>query len=294
MDQNIVYCKISPLFKHSSFDELSRENISKYIEIKSHQITSTKDLYEKITELMGVPEGGILNVNNIMYDEKTVTQSLTLDDDELNQIFVKRKIDADNFTYTFMEYSHDKDFDYQYLNITDDDVINIIRYKYIHKGLHLLTDGTVEEMEYILNFDSSEIGNILVKMGDIINSIKFLDVRYVISGAGDNDANTQIAKILDDTPDIKYIYSQHNAEICIFNCLTECVGSTKNSNVSKILGCEIWGDCYVGLDDFNNDMSTTIDLTKELFTKILAHSIGSGFDINAKNKVFCNIYKEMS
>ena len=294
MDKHIVHCKISPVFKWSSFDDLTRENISNNIEKKSYRITSTRDLYEKIAELMGVPEGGILNVNNVMYDKDTVTQSLTFDDDELNQIFVKRKIDTENFTYTFMEYSHDKDFDYQYLNITDDDVINIIRYKYIHKGLHLLTDGTAEEMEYILNFDNNEIGNILVKTGDDINSMKFLDVRYVISGAGDNDVNTQIAKILDDTPDIKYIYSQHNAEICIFNCLTECVASTKNSNVSKILGCEIWGNCYVGIDDFNNDISTTIDLTKELFTEILAHAGDSGVDFNVKNKVFCNIYKEMS
>ena len=107
--------------------------------------------------------------------------------------------------------------------------------------------------------------------------------------------------ILDKTTDIltkkenvMHMLSQHNLGVGILTCISECHGFVKNEHISKIIGCEIWGKCYAGLNDYNSNVCRTIDLSSEFFSTLLSsHESLNETNFKKKNSVYCNIYREM-
>jgi hypothetical protein len=284
----------------------------------------TLDFITKVTSVMG---NCILEVLNCSYDHEYLIQAFYLENDSSvheKLIMVKRKI-MENDTYTYAEFDpKDPKTDvFQYLNITTDDIANIIRSKYINKGVLVSASGNVQSVEYIDSYDdSSDSGTLAVMKNDNAYDIKYLNIKNIMQKSnenneklGESDFSSLVEKKLDST-EATYIYSQMDASIGLLNCYYETVGMNKNAIISQMLGSDICGDVLLGLENHLNDDSRILSLTPELFSKIFEivkskdekskdekskegkskegkSKEGKAKEVKVKNEHFYNIYYEL-
>lgn len=286
----------------NEFVSLENSKIFKSLEGKVEfiEFSSTIDFITKVTSIMG---NCILEVLNCNYDKNTLIQAFYLENDSSvheKLIMVKRLI-MENDTYTYTEFNpSDPNTDkFKYLDMTIDDVVNIVRSKYVHNGIIVNTVGNVQSVEYIDTYDdTTDSGTLCVsKNGSDIYTIKYLNLKNIMQKSNENKEKLneeQFAHLIEqklDSTEATYIYSQTDASIALVNCYYETVALNKNNVISAILGSDIYGDVLIGLENHLNDDNRILSLTPELFSKLTEMLKTKNTKI--KNKHFYNIYYEL-
>jgi hypothetical protein len=281
-----------------------------YFEGITHEINNTEDFFNSIKDILKLENNMFININNIYYDKNIIVQSIVNSDLPDVEVLIKRKIEYNNptniinipknFSYSFGEFIYaDKIDPYIYVDITYDEYIILLKKMSIRKGVKI--NGTImEQIEYIIIDDTDIYGKMLIKHNAKSTVIEFLNIKNVILKYNqDNENNNSTTSlesqidiyITERNNDVKFIYSQHNIGIGILNCMYEIKNTEKNSIISKIIGCDIFGTCYVGIDDHNKDTFMPIDLFVNDIEEISKKTYDEYFQ--KKNPYFCNFYREL-
>lgn len=293
----ILQVKTKKEFEMSPTDVFSNFTPDKFndtMEIYVHTITGTKELYGKIKDLLAPPTGHFLDVNNVWYTDKLLVQSIVSTSDPANELVIKRNI-IPNDTYTFLEYDHKTDTnDFTYVSLNADDIYDIIKSQYVHKGVYAQEDGKMIDVELL--FQPHEyIGTLHIKENETIGHVKYINSQLI---AGDckegEDASEKISKILEENKDITHIYSQHDVGFGILTCVTEIFGFGENDNMKKLIGCDIWGNCYVAISDNNNHTSHMLNLSVDEMNKLVANYTKLDVSNHNTEDRFCNPHVEIN
>ena len=293
--------------KQEDFTTLSKEKIQESLNdhIEFYDFTNTAEMIV----LVGKTFDNIkyVTILNCYYDENYLTQAFFVEHEDNDAphdkfLIVKRKILNDD-TYTFTDFNPEHpDVDkYQFEDVSVDDIISIVRKKYIHDGILLKVDGTIEQVEYLDSYNKeNNVGTITVfrKVEGQPNFIDYkylnlcsLSYKYHENNLDESKFSDHITQKLDETS-AQYIYSQIDLSMALLNCYYESVALTKNSVMSKILKDDVYGNVLVGLENHLNDESRELDLNINVFDKI--QKLVSMKSYKRKNKYFCNIYYELA
>ena len=151
-----------------TFDEISDDKITIYLQDKVvyKEFTNTLELYSILQEIFR--HGADIEIVNCHYDEIYLTQALCVnnDNDELHTstVIVKRLI-HDEDTYTFLEFdTNNPDSDvYTYSDVSNNDIMDIIRRKTVIPVVCINTDGKIMNDEIIILVNKEDVGKIVVK-----------------------------------------------------------------------------------------------------------------------------------
>lgn len=298
----ILECK--PIDKQNNLSNFTldkmcnKSNISKSIDIKSHTISSTKDLIIKLGQIMQITSTDILDVTNVWYDDKYIVQSIICEMRPLSQIYIKRVLE-ENDSYTFMDHPIDGPIDYQYQDLSEDDFLNIVYSFYVQKGLCIKTDGTMKEIIHMITFTDDEYGKMEYKEDGITKEIKFVNMENVTRKFKEDDDVDDVQekiKNLFENSGATHIYSKMHVGLGLLTNVTPYSALIINDKMSRLHSNEIWGDVYVGLCDNNKSTPKSIDLTRELFEKILnkRNILNQSYKNGTPDSSFCNIYKDIN
>ncbi len=303
---SVAFCKLISPISCSTFTDLSNDSIMNSLEIVTQSIQTTHELYlfinkmfPSLSDISDKSNNIIFDVENSYYNEDYILQSIILNDNDDQRIVVKRKIPDDKFTYTFLEYNHDNpDFDFSYMDVTNTDLSLLFRKKFIHLGI-CIGEFDVSELQYIIDYNHDKNNNI----GSFIYSnneqkehhdnILFLNALSIANADNTEDTENKLNAILDNDKNIQFIYTYKKSNVCALGCIIPVIGHFKNNIASSLFGEDIWGECYLMLDDNINSDNTIIDLSKTLFDKIIYYQQHSD-KLVRKNPHFFNIYRELS
>jgi len=282
----------SVLLKNVSFDVKNDEDIEMNLKnsFEIHTYKTTMDLFKLMQSLLGE---GLIQIINCEYDDKTVIQACYLDkklsDDELhkNMLFYKRKIN-ENDTYTFMNY---ETTNYNYVDVSIDDIKQILQNKFKHKGVIVTFDGDLIDVEYSQFVNPNEnVGTMKIKgiKEDYYKEFKY----YLVSNMHDKFEDENFESLLSNElmkENTEFVEDKLNLNICALNLYYKLTDTKCNDTISKLRNAKICGDVLVGLENIHNDDDRIFNLNSETFEKLLK------FDINtnkSKNSCFCNVYYE--
>lgn len=289
-------------------NDSSYDSYKKFVEekIKFIEINNTYDIFSNIkTYFCKDQKIDTLDIENCVYTKDHVIQGFYAENndksiDYYNKIMlVKRKIIADD-TYTYFDISDDeklKNSPYEYLDVTIDDIINIMKSFHSTKGVLVFPSEYMKDIEFTTEYDEETHTGVLRYMLDNKEcSIKYLNLLKLVHMFEDNGENVEGSdfhkKIEDKMSEYNasHIYTQCDVRLGILNCYSEFSGTMKNSYVSKIIQNDVYGTAIVGLENhLNNDnrilelSSYTLEKIKKLFTDKYV----------SKNKMFCNIFFEL-
>lgn len=261
---------------------------------------NTLNLFKRIHSLLG---NGMVEILNCDYNETLLLQAFYLeestDDVHENIILIKRKI-RENDSYTFLDFDSEKSEDdkYSYLDVEMSDVLNLLKNKYSHSGVCVHSDGSLSNIEYvnIYNKDThSGIMKILQPDGSYVEN-KYVDVNMIVhKHEKENPTEAEFATLLQqkiDDETANYIYCQKDFSIGLLNCHYQIIGINKNNIMSEIIGENIYGDVFVGLENKLNDDERILNLDATIFEKIV--KLCKSSDFKPKNSLFCNLYYELA
>jgi hypothetical protein len=295
----IAVCNLETFKNITSFSQITESIIrEKLSNIKFHQINNTLDFYKKINEIIySQSPDCLIEIANCYYDDKILIQAFYTDNVN-SQILVKRKIN-ENDSYTFMDYKHNIEDPYHFLDITFDDIINLIVRQHSYIGVLSRSNLEEETVELLINKTSDIIGTMEIKNGE---KIKYLDMAHWIKENNyDNENNENSEEISEKIEEelnkfiynngILYLYSKHTSEIGSFNCINPITSNEKNHKLSNILNHDIFGDCYIWLEENSSESQENmiLRLDVDLFNKIAHNKCNMN---KRKNKLFYNIYYE--
>lgn len=295
----LAECNIANFGNITSFSQITEDILrEKLNNVIFYDVNNTLDMYKKINDVLycGDPNK-LIDIANCYYDNKILIQAFYIDDSN-KQILVKRKINP-NDSYTFMDFKFSENPSeicdpYELLDITIEDIMNLIIRQYSYCAVLVRTNLTEENIEIILNTTADIVGNIEIKNDNII---KYMNMRNWLNQNNFDNENADPDKLEEElhkyiyNNGIQYMYSKHNTPIGMFNLIAPITSTEKNHKLSHILNQDVFGDCYLWLEE-NSESSQehmTLRLDIELFNKI-AHDKCS-ID-KRKNKLFYNIYYE--
>lgn len=293
MNYKIGRCKINGIPIEGNIIDYNIDNIKKYIEIETYAITNTINLFETIKNVLMVKDGDSITVANILYTDTILYQVFNVRNIILDGgLIVKRKLlKDDNYTFITFDIKDDK---YEYLDITTDDIYHIVASQFVNNGLYITTTDEIIETKFINYLYEKDVCKYQVTMNNLTQDIKYINIINVI--INNKDQNKEIDKLINElfveNNDIKHIFTQHHIGVGILSCLAEQVGKNKNNIISKILGDNIYGNVFISLADDNPNSSRNINLTKDLFNKIMNSTKNLSQNMVRKNKNFCNVYLE--
>jgi hypothetical protein len=269
-----------------------------------HDFTGTEDLFKQIYQLMG---NNMLEIINSSYDSQTVTQAVYIENDShmhQKMIILKRNLRQDD-SYTFLEFQPNLPELYEYVNVTYDDLVEMVYQKYVHCGIIVNSNGSVHNIDYIYKDDINDpnYGNIIYKKctEDSLHEIKYLHLINIMQQLKDGYSNEneemdsdKFNKLLEDKMNelnCTHLYSQRDFSMGTFNCYCPVFGENKNEIVSKILGDTVGGNVIITLETKLNNDERLLNLSDTLFQSILQTIQNSNYV--PKNKHYFNIYHEL-
>ena len=263
------------------------EYIKSLIISESYDISGTQDFFNKLPEILGLTHEDKLIVVNIWYNSEYIIQVFNKTNVLLNGgVLIKRKI-MPNDNYTFSKFNSESD-PYDFLDMTQDDLVMIVKSQFINKGVLVSPLGNKSQFEYINLLTEEDECIFKTKLNHSINTIKYINLPNFVA----NKKTDQIKSFIETNITSTHVYSQHHIGIGILFYLIEKSSHIKNEIVSKLLSTDIYGEVYVGLYENNQGEPKILDLTIELFDKIINSPIYLAQDTEPKNKNFCNIYLE--
>jgi hypothetical protein len=292
----------------SSFEDVSNEILSKYLKDKVEYvaINNTLDMYHIIQNTFGRYKG--VEVLNCFYNDKYIIQAINVDDDAEKIhgkiILVKQGI-HDDFSYTFLKFNPnepDSD-DHQYYDITENDVINVIRSRTVINGVYIPTDadvddngnisGNITNEDIITLKNESDIGKILTK--NLNKELIYLNISNIVNTNQKMDEN-EMDRIIEGKMNAycaNHFFMQIGLGFCILNCYYRTFGNKLNKLLSKLLKQNVFDDAIIFMQSsMNNDTETVLPLDPETFSKMVKLMITKK-KITPKNKHFFNLYYEL-
>lgn len=285
-----------------SFQNISKSSLySRFGEGTTfYDFDGTIDLFTQMNKLMG---SNMLELVNCSYDTNTVIQSAYVENDLSTHqkiIFFKRKLRVDD-SYTFLEFNPSGDDIYEYEDITIDDLVNILYTKYIHNGIILYADGSIENIEY--TYDSNQTdhsyGSITYKRQGSVHCAKYLHLINIMQNMKDElgvdtvDENMFNSKMGEKMNELSctHLYNQRDFSMGTFNCYYPVFGVSKNEVMSKLMNDQIYGNVIITLETRLNNDERLLNLDSTLFQAILSTIKNTKFV--PKNKHYFNIYHEL-
>jgi hypothetical protein len=281
----------------------THELVIKYLndKVSFYDFNGTIDLFYKLYDHLGKHT---YEIDNCEYDKKYIIQAIYVDDP--NKLFyekiilIKREIITDD-TYSYNTFSFDETKicdNYIYADIEMSDIEQILWKKYHSKGVKVTENGDINDINYSFKFDelNNDIGKITLfdNDGNFKNEYNFIDVNNVRRN-NENLNSEQHNEILMEKINkynIQFIYSQHEFNLGILNIFSPINGNILNEKVSYLINTKFYGDIILCLENnLNNDESRILDMSVELFTKIL--KLKSIPNFKPKNKYFINIFNEL-
>ena len=277
---------VSFKFKNT-FDCLSVNVFKEYLNDKVEYIdfVNTSDLFIKLNSIF--LNAGNIDVVNCNYDKFHLSQGFCfdngVDDFYHNFVIVKRKIN-ENDSYTYLHFDDKLPDPYEYVDITYDDIVSILRNKHVYTGVMIYSSGEIRNTEYINIYDNNtHCGKLILENAQEISYFNM---------ASHFNASDECSDVLSEkinNSNAKYLYTQKNIEICLLNCYSQTEGFVKNEIVSKLFNGDVYGDVFLGLENYLNDDVRLLKLDNLLFEKIM--HISSSF--KQKNSLFFNVYYEL-
>lgn len=220
-----------------------KEKIEEYVDFI--EIFNIQDLFNLISYIIQPSEKFIINIDDFHYTSDYVYQAIfklpeNNDKSYFNQLDESNKLAIQLLNEKFFVNGNmiiikrsiiNKDF--EYVNMTMDDITDILRRQFLHKAIIIKPNNDINESNYIynaleINFDQSHLDN------SRFFEFKFLDYRlffHIDKNALRNDDNL-------------------------------------NKMASIIYGKKIYGNVLLSFCDNSDDSPHALDLTKELFEQI--------------------------
>lgn len=286
----------------NNLNEISKDEIRTRFNtgVEYYEFDGTKDLFQQMNQLMGC--GSMLELINCAYDSESVIQSVYTENDtntEQKVIFFKRKIRVGD-SYTFLEFDPNAQDLYQYENITQEDLTNLLYNKRVNTGILLCADGNVDQIEYLLNdaIDDNYGSIQYFDKSKIMQNAKFLHLINIMQKLKDetNDTidETTFNERMNEQMDkfnCTHLYNQRDLGFGIFNCYYPVFGSQINHTMSRLLGEQVYGDVIITLETNLNNDERLLNLDTKLFQLILETISNPNFV--PKNEHYFNIYYEL-
>jgi hypothetical protein len=270
------------------------ENIKKFLESNNlftiYDFTGTLGFLKIVNNLSSKKQ--LMSVINSWYDDKVLIQAVEFNKDN-DIVYVKRKINEID-SYTLYDFDFNKADIYEYLDMTEEDLINVIKSKYIHKGIFVNINEN-KEIEYIIEPTDNIVKTLIIKSDDTIKNIKYCDYNLLLikNKSNSNDALKELDNIVGDNSNIELATLKYNVGFAILNIFVVCKNPTKNECLTKLLGCDFYGYAYIGIEDMLNKIERLMDIDMTLFNKILENINVLTKNPPLKNNDFCNIYYEI-
>lgn len=293
----LAIVKLPKFVKKETFAEVDEKMISSQLQcrVAFREFTGTADMYLINKIVFGRVA---IEIVNAFYNDKYLIQTFHTEDesDHLHEnIIVVKRLIQENDTYTFTEFdpkdpSSDK---YQYCDVTESDVVSIVRRRNVISAIVAKSDGSVKNEEIIVLKDEIDMGKILVKSEN--KEIVYLNLSNVVNG---NQTMTQDG--LDRHVQEKinaycadYFFVQLTLGFCLLNCYYRSFGTDKNELLSRILEHDVYGDAIIFLQSCaNDDFDTILHVDESLFRKICKLVTGEK-KVKPKNKHFFNACYEL-
>lgn len=290
------------LLKKVSFGP-TNSNISLYLsdKVSFHEFDGTVQLFHKINKLLG---NGMIEILNCDYDEKYLMQAFYLENtqDELyeNIVITKRLINEnDNYIYTTEPELLIKDT-FTHVDVTFEDIERIMLRKNSSNGVQMGDNNIVSNINYTISYNHDlHTGTLnIINTTDTVNTVqlKFLNYPSLIKQfEKDNLTSEQLSKLVSDKISelgCEYFYTQKEFGLGLLNCYCPLFGHTKNEFMSQLLSENICGTSYVGLENNLNEDNRILPLNNKMISKIL--NFLSVNNYKQKNRIFCNIFYELS
>jgi hypothetical protein len=287
---------------NNDFQNISRDEIQNRFSsgVTYYTFNGTLDLFRQMNQIMG---STMLELINCSYDTNTVIQSAYIENDtSLHQkvIFFKRRLRVDD-SYTFLEFKPELPDLYEYEDITQEDLVNMLYNKYIHNGVILYSNGDLENIEYIYNdSNDSSYGTIVYKrQNGTLHSAKYLHLINIMQNLKDETTNDNVdestfnAKMQEKMNDLSctHLYNQKDFGIGTFNCYYPIFGEQPNQVMSKLLNEQVYGNVIITLETRLNSDERLLNLDVLLFQAIMNTIKNPNFV--PKNKHYFNIYHEL-
>jgi len=277
------------------FDTFSIDNIKNMISshISFHQFNTFDDLIKISYDLLLKPDG--FNVEVYYYNKDYVIQKIEKSKETIitgaitslyeEGIFVKRKI-IENDSYTFAD-----NVTYEFLDMTIDDISNIIKNHYIHKGLKITFNDSYE-IEYVIShlIETEFVDKLFIKENNVIKDITFVNF-LAIANNFNSDINKAIEYInnFSNTSYIQYLFIQYDLHYCIMNCYYDFVHHEKliNNTMKLLTDVDFDTECFIGFQDINKN-NEYIPLDKNILNHTIQLIQKDQYNINY-NGMFFNI-----
>lgn len=299
----IVNLKSFSFEPKQTFEEIEKSKIKKNIENKEdkenklmfYDIKNTTDMFFCLQNIFG--EKCQMDVTNCKYDKNFILQSFSVDniDENIhnNLVIIKRKI-KENDTYTFFGFDPNipESDTFEYVDVTIDDIIDIVRNKSLIPALIIKDNGDIIKENILYLNRNDDVGKILLESGN--KEIYYLNIANIIN-KHQNSKEEDIENIIKEKTTAyatNYFFTQISIGLSLFNCFYHSFAETKNETMTNLLQHDIYGDAILFLqNNSDNDTDTVIDLNVELFNKIYDVVVNK-HRLQRKNQHFFNIYKE--
>ena len=306
--KNVSFDPFEPKISEDPMYLFNDDNYKNYLEdkLEFHDFMDTTDLFKKLSELS---KSKSLEIFNCAYDSKYVIQAFYYHTESKcydQIIFVKREI-LENDSYTYLDFDKDND-KHIYVDVNIEDLIKILKNKYVTKGIKITSSNSFEVVEYVNISESGNIGTLFFSDG---NTLKYANIKNIINEAHNtNDNNTstddnteikpddvdeKINKLITETIDsnsVNHIYTQKNIDFCLLNYYSQVIGFEKNTMMSEILRDDIYGDIIVGIENSLDDDTRMLNVSINEFKKI--HACIQSKIFKRKNMHYFNFYYEFS
>jgi hypothetical protein len=305
----LAILKSVPLEVKSSFADVDNEVLSKYLKDKVEytEINNTMDMYRIVQNTFG--KGCGVEVSNCFYNDKYVIQSINIDDDaekiHSNVILIKQNV-YDDFSYTFLKFNPEdpSSDEHKYCDITEDDVINVIRRRTVINGVYISEDADIDENGNIINGgimnediitlkNEFDVGKISTK--NLNKEWAYLNISNITNAnqkASENEINQMIAEKM-NAYCADHFFMQISLGFCVLNCYYNTFGNKPNRLLSKLFKQEIFDDAIIFMQsNMNNDTDTRLPLDTDTFSKIVK-LMTTKKKIAPRNKHFFNLYYEL-
>lgn len=296
--------------------EVSFEKKEKFDDLENSKLTNLLNDKVFFEEFENTP-GMLLIVKNIFFDNNNpdpdieiinchynssfLVQAFFVDDESqslhCNIVIVKRRIHS-NDTYTFSEYKEDENKNisdpYEYVDVTMDDVCDIIKRKSVINCVIIKQDGEIIDDKLLFLNSNEDVGKIILQKEK--RELLYLNIANLVTRLGDSDEANRLDEIINQKSHAygaHHIFTQINSGLGILNCFCQSHAKNKNEIMTNLINHDIYGDAVLFLQsNYDGDKETFMDLDKELFNK-LYKTIVNKKRIKRENPNFFNLYREL-